>query len=270
MMKKILLVASLTSVLLFTNCGEVLAVETGTRAASAAAKLQDRLAQKDANQQARVTNLKAKADAEINRRLTTLNNAVNRINNAKKLSAADKASLTTLIQSDITNLTTLKAKIDADTDLAVLKTDIESIVKDYRIYAMAMPKVELIALSDAILSNSDNLNNIITKFQDLINKAQSEGKDMSKAQTALADMQAKLADAKTQAQSVHDSVMPLTPEGYPGNKSTLESARNNLKTAKGDLQAARADAKMIITALRAALGKTKEGTPAAKTTPSAI
>src|SRR5260221_5555613 len=70
-----------------------------------------------ANTTERITSLKTKADALITDRVTHLNTLLTRINAMAKLSATDKTSFTTEINTDISGLNALKIKIDADTDL---------------------------------------------------------------------------------------------------------------------------------------------------------
>src|SRR5579872_6107659 len=86
--------------------------------------------------QTRQTNLKTRADNEITRRITALNDLITRINGFTRLTADQKSSFVTQIQTEINTLTSLKTKIDADTDTATLKTDVQSIVAEYRVFAL--------------------------------------------------------------------------------------------------------------------------------------
>jgi hypothetical protein len=61
----------------------------------------------------------------------------------------------------------------------------------------------------------------------------------------MSDRTAKLSDATTQATNALNAVVPLTPDGYPGNKTTLESARTMLQTVRTDLKTAESDASQI-------------------------
>src|SRR6185436_1872535 len=97
---------------------------------------------------AHMAQAKAKADQEITRRIDSLNKAISRLGEMKHLSDADKATLTATAQANITTLTNLKAKIDADTDLATLKADIQSITKAYRIYRLVLPRIHIDGASD--------------------------------------------------------------------------------------------------------------------------
>src|SRR5258708_32871268 len=86
-------------------------------------------------------NIIAHADKLISNRLTSLNALLTRLQNDKRLSSSEKSALTAQIQTDINGLTTLKAKIDADTDATTARTDAKQIITNYYVYAIFEPKV---------------------------------------------------------------------------------------------------------------------------------
>jgi chromosome segregation ATPase len=177
----------------------------------------------------KVGTLQERADREITRRIASLQKLLEKLNTLKRLSADQKASFTKQIQTEIDNLTALQAKIKANRDPATLKTDVQSIVTSYRIYALFMPKITILSTADRVDTIADQLSTLATKLQGRIDKAKSQGKDVTGLQADLSDMQKKIADAKTQEQNAVTSVTSLTPDGYPGNKTTLESARAMLQ-----------------------------------------
>ncbi|MBU6388859.1 hypothetical protein KGQ72_03240, partial [Patescibacteria group bacterium] len=92
------------------------------------------------------------------------------------------------------------------------------------------------------------------KIQTRITAAQSAGADVSAFAAVYADMNAKIADAKTQAAAAQAGVSGLTPDQgdktkATANRNALIAARADLKTATKDLQAARADIKTIVQGL---------------------
>ena len=202
----------------------------------------------------RMEKLRTRALAEIDRRLKALAGLIERINNLKRLTADQKSSLTSSIQEQIASLTDPRAKIQADTDLATLKTDIKSIVDSYRIFALFMPKVHIFVVAEVELNYADRLSELAIKLQTRIEEAKNSGQDVASLQTLLTEMQSKISEAKIQAQKVIDTVIGLTPDGYPGNKTTLESAREMLQTARQSLQQARNDASQIIAGVKGLKG----------------
>ncbi len=183
-----------------------------------------------------VTRLQTKANAEIDRRLTALSKLTNKINEAKRLTDAQKSSILAQIQTTVTNLTNLKTKISTETDIAALRADVQSIVKNYQVFALVMPKTEIMAAANSILESADKLTEISVRLQ-------SRGQDVTQ-------MQAKIADAKAQANAALSTVNSLPVEMTPAHRTTLDTARTSLKTARQDLIEARQEAQKIVDALK--------------------
>lgn len=195
-------------------------------------------------QSQRIANMKDKANQEIDRRLNSLNKLINRIQAMKKITEADKTSLISLAQDQITNLTALKDKINTDSDLNTLKTDVGSITTQYRIYMLFIPRIHILAASDKLLEIADDINQIVPKLQSRIQAAEQAGKDVSAAQTTLADLQVKLADMQSQVKSAQELVTSLTPD--QGNKTKTASNKTALQNALKKLQAARQDLRTAV------------------------
>jgi chromosome segregation ATPase len=204
----------------------------------------------------RITNAKDRADQEIDRRITALNSLITAVQAMKRVSADTKASLNTTIQAQISDLTTLKATIDAETVLTSLTTDIKSITQSYRIFALILPQGRILAAADRAETISGDLTAVSAKLQTRITAAQTAGKDVTALQTSLADLNTKSADANTQAQAAITETASLKPDNgdatvAQSNKTTLLDARAKIKTAGQDLKTADADAKSIIKGLKA-------------------
>ena len=205
---------------------------------------------KEQNQETRISNLKTRANTEIDKRVSSLNELVTKINANKKLSSTQKSSFVSDIQNEIDALKTLKTKINADTDPDMLKTDVKSIVDSYRVYALYMPKIRILEGADIINVNVTNFNNLATKLNERITKAKTEGKKVTDLETIYTELTTKVTDATLQSTNAYNLVINLTPSGYPGNKTQLEQARTDIKNASTDLKTARADAKKIIDGLK--------------------
>ncbi|MFH1246238.1 MAG: hypothetical protein V1489_00490 [Candidatus Liptonbacteria bacterium] len=212
-----------------------------------------------ANSVTREANLKNRADREIARRITSLNVLRTRIQAMQKLSASQKSGLAASIQSQIDELNALKSKIDADTDLTTLQNDVKSITASYRTYMLVMPQITVIAAADRALATADTLAALSTKLETRINDTNNAGKDVSSLRITLADLNAKIADARTQANAAISAVQNLTPDqGDQGkaqaNASALKDARAKVRAAREDLVTARKDAGNITRGLRSING----------------
>jgi hypothetical protein len=201
--------------------------------------------------QTRISDLKARADREIVRRTTALTLLITRLNNFKRLPDKDREEFKKAIQDEIKALNELKSKIDAETDLTMLKADVQSIVSSYRIFALFIPKIHLLAAADTMLTISDNLTALADRLQTAINIAKTKGNETTSLEADLKIINDKIADAKKQANAVDSIVLPLTPDGYPGNKSILNNARSMIKNGHEDLVDAKHLAEKIVLALKA-------------------
>ncbi len=196
-----------------------------------------------------------KGDQKIDARLTDLQKLNTRVQDMKNESATGKAAITTSVQTNSTGLTTLKAKLDADTDLSTARTDDTAITQTYRIYALVIPQGFLLASADRITTISGLMNALIGKLQTRISAAQTAGKNVTAATAAIADMQLKLTAANTEAGAIVSSVSSLTPDQgnittSASNKAALIAARAHVKTATADLTAARKDVSIILSTLK--------------------
>ena len=186
--------------------------------------------------QAKIQVIINRGNSEIIRRLNTLNTLSAKINATTKLSAGDKSSLSTEVSSEIGNLTSLRAKLDADTDLPTAKTDAQSIINDYRVYALVVPKVDLVKTADDQQVAEGNLTTLAGKLQSRLTSAQGSGKTVTGPQRTLADLNSEVAGAEAISSNIETTVIGLQPSDYNTNPKVLSGDRDQLKTAQGDIQ----------------------------------
>jgi hypothetical protein len=206
-----------------------------------------------------VSNAQARADQEITRRVTALNALSTRINAMIKISASDKNSLSANIAAQIAAMNTLQTQIAADAaanSTTSLKTDIQSITKSYRIFMLIIPQGAIEAAADRVLDITGMFTTLAGQLQTRITAAQSAGNDMNASVSALADMNAKIADANTQANAATTEIANLQPDNgdatiAASNTATLKDARSKVQAGQQDLVAARKDAGAIVKALLA-------------------
>ena len=270
-MKKTLIstgvIAALVGVALLANQAEAkLAVNASTTADSVASTSVKRAVKLD-----KVTaNLQARADKEIDRRVVNLNKLQDKLQEMKKLSSADKSSFVTTIQGQINLLDNLKVKINADTDAATLKTDVQSITKAYRIYALVLPQTQIVAAADRLASTTDLLTAYVAKLQTRVTMAQNAGKDVTALQALLTDMGTKIADAGVQAAKAIAGVSFLKPDNgdktvMASNAAALKDARTAVRVGTQDLKDANKDGQKILKALKAFAVKSTATTTATTT-----
>ncbi|MSR71721.1 MAG: hypothetical protein EXS50_03655 [Candidatus Taylorbacteria bacterium] len=215
----------------------------------------------------KMTQMKSKANQEIDRRVEGLNKLSAKVAEMKKLTESQKASIASSITIQISALTQLKAKIEADTDIETLKADVKSVTEAYRIYALVLPQIEVVAAVDRLGSLIDTATTLGAKLQEQINQGVAAGKDVTTAQSHLTDYNSRIADATIQAQSAITTVASLVPDQgdktkMQSNTQALKEARTKIKTAQQDLQNARQSVEKIKQAFKGNKPKMGSTTPA--------
>lgn len=192
-----------------------------------------------------------RGDNMIDQRIKSLQNLLDRISKMKLLPANDLASIQASITAEVQTLTDLKAKIGSDTQAATVKADDSSITKANRVYLLVMPKAHIAATADRIKAVATQMQSLAAKLSARITTAQTAGVNVSVAVTALADYNAKVADAKVQADAAVAETVNLQPDNgdktiQASNTAVLKDAQAKLKTAEAGLKTARADVKTIV------------------------
>jgi hypothetical protein len=205
-----------------------------------------------------ITNAKARADQEIDRRTTSLQALLARINAMARVDASFKATLATTIQNQITALANLKATIDADSTLSTLKVEVQSITKSYRIYALVMPQASISAAADRVQTIAGLMTTLSGKLSARI--ASSTTVDAA-ASAALTDANAKIADAQVQATAAIGHISGLQPDNgdkttMAANLAALKLARADIRVAQQDFVAARKDFTTILNSLHVSASAT--------------
>lgn len=204
------------------------------------------------SQASHLANLKAHGTTEIERRLSNLTAALTKLSGTAKLTAADKTALTNQINAEISSLTALKSKLTADADLTTARADVKSIVNDYRVYVLLLPKTRMVASADRFSQVETQLTSLAAKLQAKVDADKTAGQDVSAMQKSLDDLKAKVADAQQKSTSVIAPLLALQPTDYNQNHTVLVNYRSSLQTAHTDVMAARDDAKSVIQSLKGA------------------
>jgi hypothetical protein len=194
---------------------------------------------------------KARCAAAIDVRLPELAKLNASLTSAKRITDEHRAAQKSSVSAASSGLSALKTKIAADTDPATLGEDCKSIIEGYRVFALRASQTHVMIAADTEAAAVAALNTAVPKLADAISKAEAAGKNVATAKTALVDLQAKLAEAGTQAGGVAAGVIGLVPADYNTNHNVLDGARSAVKTASADLKAARADIKTITSTVKA-------------------
>jgi hypothetical protein len=222
-------------------------VTTGSGATACSAQ---RTAAKDNG----VAHLRALGDCEINRRLVTIQVLQDHVSNPNGLTDSDRSALQSLLTADTTGLNALKSKIDGESDVATLRSDIGTIVPGYRIYVLMVPMTAEVIAADNQAAAVGRLTTVAGKLQARINTASGKGKNVSQAQTDLTNMTTSLGQVNTSTLAgIPTALLALTPAEYNGGTAgpVLKADHTMLQGFRTSLNAARADAVACRAALRA-------------------
>lgn len=219
----------------------------------------------------RIQKGKEKAASEIDKRIESLQKLSERLAKIKLLPADVLASIQASITAEIAQLTDLKAKIAADTSTTTIKADAQSITKANRVYLLVEPKARIAAAASRIDAVVAQLTTLAGKLQARITAAETAGVDVSAAVSAMTDLNAKLADAKTQADAAVSGTVNLQVDNgdktvFAANLAALKAARTKLANAEKDLAAARHDAAVIYSVVKGKGGVEGKGEAHATTT----
>jgi hypothetical protein len=206
--------------------------------------------QNTAADQQKLSTIISKGDQEISRRLTTLATVTSKISAATKLSASDKSYLSEEVSTETSGLTALKTKLDAETTLAGARTDAQSIVTDYRVYALIVPKIQLIKTADDQQVSESKLSALVIKLQSRLTAAKANGKDITALQAKLDDMNTQTSNAQAISSAIESKVLTLQPTDYDSDHSLLSGDAAQLKTAHSDNTTAYNDAKSIVAGIK--------------------
>lgn len=188
---------------------------------------------------------------EISRRLTTLNGLVDKINATSYLTSDQKSALIAELQAQIGSLQTVQTELSNEDSVTAAKDDAQKVITDYRVYALVVPKIQIVLAADRQQVTESKLSSIAVKLQAEIDTAQSNSKDVTGLQAKLDDMNAKLKDAQTISSNVETQVLALQASDYNSDHKVLKSYRDQLKTARADIGVALNDAKAIVKSLKA-------------------
>jgi hypothetical protein len=208
--------------------------------------------------------VKARCREAVDRRIALLKTMRTRVDAVKGLAEADRSALLSQIAAQSDDLVKLEEKIGGDPDLATLRVDCKAMVLQFRTYVLMEPKTRLLVAAARTATIAEKLGDLVGRLQLRIDEAKKAGKDVAGIQAALEAAEAKGEAAAGAARNASAAVVSLTPEGYPGNRATLLSARQTLKTAREDAIGAVKALKTVASGLRplAAADQQKTQAPA--------
>jgi hypothetical protein len=186
--------------------------------------------------------------ARINGRLETLNALRLAVNSAAHMDGADKTTLRDLITNDIDGLTSLRGKVAGETTVAAVHADATSMVNDYRVYLLVVPKVRLTDVFDTEAAAETRLQKVHDALSARLAK---QGGGTSAEKAELADLESQIQAAQQADSGAVAKLLAIRPSpDASALRSALQPLVSEARTARRDLLKARTDAKELRAVLK--------------------
>jgi hypothetical protein len=193
-----------------------------------------------------VPSAKTLVDSRIDGRLHTLDALKVAIAGATNLTSGHRSTLSTLVSTDTTGLTALRGKVDGETTLQAIRDDERSMIVDYRIYLLVVPKVRFAIASDDETVAIGRLQDAKGKLTTAIADAQGKGKDVSAEQAELTDLTNQIAAAQSALAGKADTLLTVAPSpDAAAMTAAVSPVRAAVHAARSDIGKGVADAKQI-------------------------
>jgi hypothetical protein len=198
---------------------------------------------------AALTKAKAAVTEGITDRLTTLGKLQTALAAYKDVPDAARTTLKQLISSDISGLTELKTKVAGETAEAAVRADGKTMVDDYRVYVLVVPKVHLTHVLDVEGAALARLVKVHDALADRL--AGDPVADTAANKDLLADMTTAIHAADARADGKDAALLALQP-GPDGKalSASVKDVSGAAKDTRDDIKRAVADATKVRDALK--------------------
>ncbi|MDA8303368.1 MAG: hypothetical protein M0005_17950 [Actinomycetota bacterium] len=177
--------------------------------------------------------VKAWAANRITVRARSLDKAIAEVQSYSFL-GSDQATMVGKMQSDISGLQALDAKIQSDTTIAQAVADASTIFTGFRVYYLVLP-------ADSLVVNVDHVDNILVPdLNTNISGVQADENSSNQAVIGplLADMQHEVQVASSATSGLAAQLLSFTPADWNSNHELLEPARSSVASADRAIWAA--------------------------------
>lgn len=192
----------------------------------------------------------AKCLGAIDKRLTALDSASDKLTEAKHVTDEHESELAAILSDTSAGLTSLADQIGSDTDPGAMKAHCTSVFADHRVFALILPRTRLVVASDTVAAAAAKLTDAAGRLEQAIAKAEANGADVTQAKADLEAMRSEITSAEAAAAGVPGQVMDLTPADWNADHEVLAPARQAMKSARTDLGEARELGRRILAGLR--------------------
>ena len=179
--------------------------------------------------------IKAHGAQLIKERINSLQSNLHAITASKTLTTDQKASFTTIVNTNVAGLNSLQASIAAGVDASSTKGLVNSIFTNFRIYGIVIPQIRLEKRINDLQNHSQKLSDTFIKVQANIDTAKGKGKDVTVWQKSLDDAKMLVANDMYSLSNLMVKVTALKPSDYgTTSKSVIASVNTDMKNITKD------------------------------------
>ena len=160
--------------------------------------------------------------------------------NSANVTSSDRSSLTTIIGSEQSALLGDAAAAEQATTFAELDTVHHAMIGDERVYLVVTAQVNLVLAADNDSVIESGYTGLATELGSLVSELNS-----IHATHLLSDITSRVSAATSLTTNLSSEALALTPAGYPGNQSQINTYKFQLAQVAKDLGIAKGDVKAI-------------------------
>jgi len=209
---------------------------------------------KEAVGDAQVNVLQAMGKKMIDNRLNALEYAQNLLASAKLVASDVKSEVSATLSENSSGLENLKQEIAVDENVDTLKDKVKSIVEDFRIYIVALPKAHGVVVVS-------HYRTVESKLGDLADKIEEKGEELDvngDVSTLIAEAKSELANSRDYLDAAELKLGEMSVK-WPSRATSLNlEARAQIIEAKTSLHSAFGKLKQAIVKIRNEAGNTED------------
>jgi len=191
-----------------------------------------------------------KVGERIDHQIEKIQEQLARLAKVERLSDEQKAKISAELTAQIDRLTAFKSSAATETDPTVLKEQAKALAKEFKAHTVSLPRAAITSAADRMMTVVGQMEAFSVKLHARVDSASS-----AEASASLSAFDAKVADAKVQAQAVASLVAGLSADStdeatMKANADALKSAKEKLDAGRADLKAAREDIGNLLKVLK--------------------
>ncbi len=191
-------------------------------------------------------------EVALSTRVTQLQTLGTRISDTSDISATELPKLKEIVSEELTGYASggingLEQKVAKAASCGELITDGKTMVKDFWVYALASPQVDLTAVTSVESTVDAQLVAIEPEVEASINAAIQRGADESQAQAEFSSLQSSLAASIRAVGAVSiPTLLSQQPSEFPGDLSLIVGYHQDVVAAGADLGDVSSDLRLIL------------------------